>query len=151
MLLGERAPPRIAGFTLVELLVVLVIMGLLLAFIPATLAGISGARIRASARDLVNDLREAHAAALRLDDEIDLSIDLRRMSYRMSGQAAERSLALFDEIEVQAPGTAARQNPIQLRFFPDGSSSGGTIRLRRGGSETVVVVTWASGRAYLVE
>jgi general secretion pathway protein H len=134
------------GFTLVELLVVLVIGALLVVFAPQLASGISAARSRASARDLLNELREAHGAAIRRGDEADLDIDPVEHSYRISGEGGQHVLEGYDHLEIEGVAAVGRQDSYRIRFFSDGSSSGGLIRLRRGGRETVITVDWVSGR-----
>ena len=41
--------------------------------------------------------------------------------------------------------------PVQIRFFPDGSATGGRVRLARDNRQYVVVVDWLTGSVSLEE
>ncbi len=125
---------RNEGFTLLELLVVLAIMGLMLTIsIPFTTGTIERAQLRADARALVSDLRSLRARAIERRETIAVTA-LSENEWRfMPGRAAHR--AVF----VTSAGARA------LIFYPDGTSSGGTFRLGEGGRSVEVSVAWLSG------
>ena len=84
---GER--PSTGGFTLMELLVVLAILGLALVLAMPTLGRMfPGLELRSEAHDLVNLLREARARAIGRNEEVTVVIDLERGALEVGGKVA---------------------------------------------------------------
>lgn len=124
---------RTDGFTLLELLVVLAIMGLMLTVAaPFTVRTVENAQLRADTRELVSDLRALRRRAIDRRETIAVT-SLFENTRRLPGHASYR--ARF----VPAAGSEA------LVFYPDGTSSGGTFRLEEGGRSAEVSVAWLSG------
>lgn len=131
--LSERPRRRQAGFTLLEMLVVLLLLGVATALVaPRLTAG--GARLDGDTRLLASRLAAARDQAVRQGRAVEISLDTR-------GLSQGTSLTLAGEVERGADGVA------RLRFLPDGSASGADIRLRgpRGG-ERAIKVDWLTGR-----
>jgi general secretion pathway protein H len=148
----ESAPSSAAGFTLLEMLVVIVILALATAVAMPILARPSdGVRLRATARDLINALRLTRAMAIARNAEIALTIDVDKRSFV---SAAIRTQSFGPDIAAELifaePERTARSSG-GFRFFPDGSSSGGDVRLRLRGSEAKICVNWLTGEAQLGE
>jgi general secretion pathway protein H len=135
------------GFTLIELLVVLAIMAALIAGIPAVTAGLAGTRLRTASTQLTEVLRGLREEATRRGGTMELVIDLPGRSYTTSAEPARHRLSqVVDTVSFTAtsplrPGAYAR-----IRFFSDGSSTGGTLRLTHGTKVTEIAVDWISGR-----
>lgn len=131
---------RQAGFTLLEMLVVLVLLGLATAMVAPRLSA-GGAALDADARTLAAALEDARWTALRTGRPVTLRLDLDVPGWdggRLPGTAALRVVG----DAALMPGGAA-----QVLFLPDGSASGADIRLtgRRGG-ERAIRVDWLTGR-----
>jgi general secretion pathway protein H len=121
------------GFTLIELMVVIVIMGMV-----AGLVMIHGpwrsARIEmdASARALTGMLRLARSRAIVLGRDVVVTSDA--SWYRVDGGS---------------PWQLPRGEAIsaaKIVFTPDGVSAGGPIVLSSGGERIAVAVNWLTGR-----
>lgn len=143
----ERAG-RASGFTLLELLVVLALLGLLAGVVlpRLTTPGIASAADR-TVRELANALATARNDAIFRNRESRLVLDVARRLYAVDGRASERlpgdlSVTIeASEPEVAGDGTAA------IRFHPDGSSSGGTIVVQSPeGARHALRVNWLTGR-----
>jgi general secretion pathway protein H len=138
---------RPTGFTLVELLVCLAIMTLLLALVPMLLnGGRSAMHLRNAAHDLAAALRETRSAAILRGDVAFFSIDVAHGDYRAGSGTVRR---LPGDIAVALITTEQdRRDPSHgsIRFFADGSSTGGGLRLTRGGSAMTLRVDWLTGR-----
>jgi general secretion pathway protein H len=138
---------RTAGFTLLEMLVVLAVLGLSLAIVvsrgPSRSATVE---LQSVAGRLAQGLRLARGEAIRGNRPIRLVIDTATHSWRIGAgppQALPRQLALSVVAvarEAATPGEAA------IGFQPDGSSSGGRIELRDGASTLLLGVDWLTGR-----
>lgn len=111
------------GFTLLEMLVVLAIMGLLagLAF-PAMNQGVAGAEFRAATAGLELQVRSARAAAIGRGKVVPVTIET-------GGEILRRAPGG----PFRVPKTMQLQLPQNgLRFFRDGTSSGGDVVLVAG-------------------
>ncbi|MFQ5466684.1 MAG: GspH/FimT family pseudopilin [Kiloniellaceae bacterium] len=143
---------RVNGFTLLELLVVLVIMGVMLAAAPAALQRVlPGLGLSAAGREIAATMRAARGQALRDNRETAVVVDTRAKTYGLEGVArhtvdSDFELALVAARSEQLSDTAAR-----IRFYPDGTSTGGRVTLSAKKRKLYVVVDWLTGRARLVE
>jgi general secretion pathway protein H len=117
---GPRGRPRPeAGYTLIEMLVVMGIFGLISAMVfPAWMNPLQRAQLVEAQTALVSNLRLARALALHEDRVVhfDLSDDGR--AYRW-----ERSWVPMP------PTVHVDGRPRSITFFSDGSSSGGQLKL----------------------
>lgn len=136
------------GFSLIELLVVLAIIGLMVAAVPKFIAGSPSVQLRAAADGMVATLRKLHESAIRGQVTTRFALDPRRRTYRLSTAAAAHALpAVVTGIEVTTVAFQPGERIAEILFYPDGSASGGTIRLRHGGLSAGVRVDWLTGRA----
>ena len=137
------------GFTLLELLVTLVLMTLLITVAPALLSGGTTTEMRGAARQLAAALRAARNQAVTRQQEAVLTLDLAQRSFSVSGFPRPRALPDDQGIEVKlytAQSELLDENRGQIRFFPDGSSTGGNIALLDQKVEYRVNVDWLTGR-----
>jgi general secretion pathway protein H len=139
-----------ADFTLIEIMVVLVVLGLT----PATMVGrgrprSAGLEARMVARDLAHALRAARAQAIAADREVDVTLDPGRHSFRIDAGPEHALPAWLGMAVVGLRGT----NPAirAIRFAPDGSASGGTVVLARGREDLRVGVDWLTGRGSVAD
>src|SRR5215470_2274338 len=139
----------VAGFTLLEMLVVLTILGLLVAvampFLPAPSESL---RLRTTARELTSALRFTRASAITRGSELTLAVDVERRTFE-SPVVPLRSFGrdILVQMNVAAP---ERSTPSRggFRFFADGSSTGGELTLRLRAMEERICVNWLTGEAY---
>ena len=147
---GERHST--GGFTLMELLVVLSILGLALVLAMPTLGRLlPGLELRSEAHDFVNVLREARAQAIGRNEEVTVVIDLERGVLEVGGKVALRlSRRISIPVSSGDSSSLALAHP-EIRFFPDGTSTGGRLILAQGGREKHVAVDWLTGAVSLTE
>ncbi|WP_006786689.1 GspH/FimT family pseudopilin [Thiorhodospira sibirica] len=144
------------GFTLIELMVVLLIMGMAAALLaPRFGSALTGLEIKGASRDLASALRYARGRAIASGSPSAVLIDVntreywvadRPRAYRLPSSVALNLLA--GHREWQGEGRAA------IRFYPDGSASGGQIRLAPAGQSAQgdsghhyqIDVHWLTGR-----
>lgn len=142
--------PAMRGFTLVELMVVLVIIALMLGLVATSMSrSISGAESREASRKLVANLRYTRTQAILSKSEQRFMVDLEQRSYTAPGRAP---VQLPEGMEIQL--TTARSELMSdqvgsIRFFPDGGSTGGRVDLLVNGREYVINVAWLTGEASL--
>lgn len=141
------------GYTLMEVLVVLAIVGLVLAAIPL-MAGDRrpGAETRAAAIEVASALRQARSRAVAQFRSEVFILDTEKHSYRIGADGPEKtlpevlSLSLFTaRSELEDEGTG------RIRFFADGSATGGRVTLARDNRQYVVAVDWLTGSVALEE
>lgn len=150
---GSAARRRAGGFTLLEILVVLVIITLLLTVVPPMLSGALGTvKLRAAARDMAAGLGRARSAAINSQKEATLVVDVESRSYRVSGEPKVSQLP--DHVAVKlytAKSELQSDSKGAIRFFPDGSSTGGRVTLSHGDLAYLVDVDWLTGRVRILE
>lgn len=153
------------GFTLVEMLVVLAVMALIIAIVPPFLGGgHSRAELATTTRAIEAALRETRSLAVRQGRTQSFLVDAASGSYRGGDKDRTRHvpsgirLSLFTAADGppasddggDAPAEQKpREAPPAIRFFADGSSTGGGIHLRQGARQSDIVVDWLTGRLSL--
>jgi len=141
------------GFTLLEILIVLVIGVLLVALVPPLLSGMSGAtELRGAARQLAAGLRNARNEAVTRQQEAVLTLDLERRRFGVTGDP--REIALPESVALKlytAQSELLDSATGGIRFFPDGSSTGGAITVSGPKLAYRVNVDWLTGTVAIVE
>lgn len=137
---------RAFGFTLLELLVVLAIVALVSVAIPMALPHLVPAQqLRADSESLAASLREVRAEATVEQGPVSLEVHATERSV----DRGNRGVLWRASREVTVTWNSYGISPT-LRFFPDGSSSGGTILLRFGARQVAVEVSPMTGRIRVV-
>jgi general secretion pathway protein H len=142
-----------SGFTLLEILVVMVIAGLLIALVPPLFSGaVTGTRLKGSVRDLAVVLRETRSKAIIHNAEQRVHLDLETPRYRVGNAVPE---ILPDDVEMAVElVTGARVDEMSqhiVRFFPDGSSSGELITLSGSKRAYHLHINWLTGGITITE
>lgn len=138
---------REAGFTLIELIVVLVILGLLAALVamrgpPAS----HGLALRSVVLEIAAGLRATRQYAITADRPTEYSVDLaRHIAHGADGPAVQLPVGTGITI-VTAAGEVRNVEAADIRFEPDGSSTGGRIVLVDGRHRTEIGISWLTGR-----
>ena len=149
---GTGKRPHADGFTLLELLVVLVILGLTVTLaVPMFARAMPGVEARAAARDAAAMLRAAHSLAIAGNREVTVAVDLDRRTVELAGARSRTigqgiGLGLYTAAEELIDQGAGR-----IRFYPDGTSTGGRLRLSAGERRYDVIVDWISGSVTIDE
>jgi general secretion pathway protein H len=131
--------------------VVLAIAALVLTVIPPLVsAALPGVELKGAARRTLSALRLARETAIRSGGDSALVVDVEGHRLEIPGY---RAIELPRRVDLQleaASGEMLDEQRGAIRFFPDGSSTGGRIILSRGeGMEQrgyQVGVTWLTGR-----
>ncbi len=137
-----------AGLTLIELIAALAIAALIAALAVGTLRwGRPGALTRNAAFDLVAVLRQARAQAQMSSKPHAVNLDLSAKRYAVEPRGASGSIPADMAIVVKtSTAEVVADDRASIRFYPDGSSSGGEIRLSQGLGVQIVRINWLSGR-----
>ena len=146
------APAHSRGFTLLELLIVLTLIGLLLLVVPPAVTSGGGIGLKAAARDVAAGLRRAQSRAIAANQEVAFVLDVNahRYSVGLDGEFAplpdDLTLNLYTARSELLDAAVAT-----IRFYPDGSSTGGEITLSSGTRAYHVAVDWLTGRVSINE
>lgn len=142
-----RSAKPSAGFTLVELLVVMGIMGLVLVVVLNARPKAATTRIAITARAMAAALQLARAHAMASNTETVFRVDTDKLQFGMprSMHALPRGMA----VAMIVADTERVANVGGIRFFPDGQSSGGEIALTLDGRSTRIAVNWLTGEPQL--
>lgn len=140
------------GFTLIEVLVVVAILGLSLALVvgrgPLRSPTLD---VRAAAGQVASALRIARGQAIARNRTVPFVLDVAAGGYRVGDgpvQALPRGLRL--RMTAVADQTAGERIGA-ISFLPDGSSTGGQVALAAGAARLAVGVDWLTGRVSVVD
>lgn len=135
------------GFTLLELLVALAIMGFLLAAaMPLVGGGFQSVSVDAAARALATELRTMRRAAIENAGEIVLAVDPATLQYRVSTDNRVRHFPAGLKLSAGTTLGIRGENSVVFRFFRDGSASGGWMILAGKTRQYRIDIDWLSGR-----
>ncbi|MBK6726181.1 MAG: GspH/FimT family pseudopilin [Xanthomonadales bacterium] len=143
---------RQRGFSLVELVAVLMLIAIVAGTAALSISGsLAGAKIRAAVRDLTAALRQTRGLAIVKGEERSLEIDVEARTYQVPGK---NPVQLPEELQMKLLTAATEQtgdSKGMIRFFPDGSSSGGRVTLTRDRHEWRVEIAWLTGEVRIEE
>ena len=144
-------PSREGGFTLIEILVVLVVLALAGAVIvlrgPARPRGVD---LHATALGIAETLRLARAQAIAGNQPAQVVIDAE--THRLhAASGAIRALPADIALGFAGLAGAVPSPRLVIRFAPDGSSSGGAIDLAAGGRVLRVRAAWLTGQVSVTD
>lgn len=140
------------GFTLLELLAVLMILALVAAFVVPSLGRGAAVEIKAAARSLAAGLRQTRNRALNDNRSATLALDVDKREFQLPGERRVRKLP--ERVEITLYTARSEQLGEQrgaIRFFSDGSSTGGRITLSTDSLRYLVNVDWLTGRVSVME
>lgn len=137
----------VQGFTLIEILIVLTIAGIAMALVAPNLSvGLGSIQLRSAAREIASSLRYSRGRAISRATETEFNINVETNVYQISGK--NKNYTIPGEIRlglVTANSEITGQDSGTIRFFPDGSSTGGGVTLETGNRKRRVDVNWLTG------
>lgn len=140
---------RTQGFTLLEMLVVIMIMAMVM-----TIAGVNGRGngkldIETTGRILQSDLRYIRSMALVANTDTSITIDVANMKYRSQDGLISRTIPQGMDVVLTVNEGDVKGKKGTILFYPDGSSSGGKISLIKSDRKLDVVTSWLNGSVIL--
>ena len=138
---------RQRGFSLLEVLVVIVIIGLSYALLPKMFySGVSGAELRSNVRAVATGLRLARDAAINTRREAVLTLDLDQRSFTVQNDTRVHKLNEALDVKLYTSQADLITEKVgAIRFYPDGSSNGGRVTMAAGERAFEVDVDWLTG------
>jgi len=141
-------PPRARpshGVSLIEVLLVVGLLALALSLFSGMLGGgLDGIRLRNASKELAAQLRYTRSAAIHTGEAQVLALDVDaahwRTGRRQGDLPGKPTLDVLTAAQEQVQDGEAR-----FRFFPDGSSTGGSITLSKGKASWRIDVLWLTG------
>lgn len=144
---NEMNCDRNRGFSLLELLVVVLVLGLVLAVAyPSLSRATSTLHLRSAARDVLNSFRYARERAVAEQKTMVVTVDREKRTLRLSNDLGDggRTYTLPNDVQIRrltAGGDEAVENSLTIRFLPNGSAEKAEIALGVDAGRTLRVIT----------
>jgi general secretion pathway protein H len=141
-----------SGFSLIELVAVLALSVIVVSAMAFSLSrGLASTKVKSASRDLAAALRYTRGQAILQREERALEVDVEARTYSAPGKATVKLPEDMRMVLRTARQEITQETAGRIRFFPDGSSTGGFVRLLAGQREWLVNVTWLTGEISLEE
>jgi len=144
---------RARGFTLLEMLLVLALGVAIYAILLSIPFGkASAADLKAAAREVASELRTAQSTAMATRRDAVLTLDMDSREMIATGEREARRLPSNIDLKLYTAQTeVASDRRGSIRFYPDGSSTGGRVTVMSGERKYLVDVDWLTGRVAINE
>jgi general secretion pathway protein H len=140
---------RKSGFSLIEVMAVMLIIALVASIVVTITPGTGRARLKALTLEIAALLRRERLGAILTGRDRGVSLDGDRRTLVADGGGA---IAVPPDVTVDVLGVNELWSGrlAVVRFHPDGASSGAVLRLSREGAEYEVRVNWYTGGVAIV-
>jgi general secretion pathway protein H len=133
---------------MIELLLVLVLLVLAYGIATPVVANLSSAGgVKSSARTIASTLKRARNAAIAGRQETALTFDLETRTLTLAGEP--KPIRLPPKVDLQlytVQQELTSEKVAAIRFYPDGSSTGGRVTVGKDKGRFEVDVDWLTGR-----
>ncbi len=148
----NRFPNKQGGFTLIEVIVVMVMIAVLAGMVASGMTdSLRKSKIRAVSKNLVSAMRYTRGQAVVKHEQKTISFNVKDKTY----QAPRKKVVhIPDEIDINvytADSEVADETTGSIRFFSDGSSTGGWVKLTHKNKIWKINVNWLTGEISMIE
>ena len=133
-----------SGFTLIEMLAVIVLIAIAVSVAAVSLHGRSRGQLVAAAQTVAAGLRDTRTRAMATGKPQWFTLDLRAHTFTVPGRSP-RGLPPQATVHATSPASDAGPGVARIGYFPDGSSSGGHVTLTKARRASRVDVDWLTG------
>ena len=140
------SPSANAGFTLIEISIVVAVLGILaMIAVPQVTGLIGGYRLNGAARLVLGDLQNARMTAIQQNRPIQVTFSATGYSFAQ----ADTNVTIFSRNLTQDyPGTTLSNSGGTMTLAPTGMTAGSTVTLT-GGAATRTITVSTTGRMLL--
>lgn len=152
---GQNAAAHrsLQGFTLLEMLLVLTLAAALMTLVVPNFGPLlARAQLYSATRDVASALRHVRGQALVRGRSTEFELAVDEHWYRISGRKKPYSLPKNIGLGLYtAESETVDEGMGRIRFFADGSSTGGKVTLRSDSAKREVTVNWLTGEVVVRE
>jgi general secretion pathway protein H len=133
---------------MLELMLVLVLLVIAYGIATPVISNLGGAGdLKASARTVASALKRTRSAAIAARKETPLTFDLESRTLTLAGDPKPVQLPAKLEIQLYTVQQELTSEKVAaIRFYPDGSSTGGRVTLGKDERRFEIDVDWLTGR-----
>ncbi len=140
------------GFSLLEILVVMTFIAVIAGFVSSSMTkNLKKTKLRSVSKNLVSALRYTRGQAVIKHEEKTITFNVKEKNYKAP---RKKTVVIPDEIDINvytADSEVADEDTGSIRFFSDGSSTGGWVKLIYGNKIWKINVNWLTGEISMVE
>ena len=135
-----------AGFSLIELMMVMMLVVALFGLVGASISrSLKGAELRNEVREVIAGMRHTRGQAIVKRTETVFLVDADARTWQAVGREPEPLPDGLDITLTTARSELTGENAGGIRFYPDGSSTGGSVLLSVDERKWYVTVGWLTG------
>lgn len=141
------------GFSLIELLIALLLLIAALTLAPPFFnKGISSAEFKSSVRLVAAGLRSAQSQAIARNQEKLFIMDVEKRQFSLGTELPPTKLPSSLTLKMKtAESEQISESEGGIRFFPDGSSTGGAITVTSDAAALSLSIDWITGKVTIHE
>lgn len=140
------------GFSLIEILVVMVFIAVMAGIVSSSMTkSLKNTKLRAASKNLVSALRYTRGQAVVKHEEKTMTFNVEKKTYKAPRKKMVQIPKEMEMYVYTADSEVADKITGSIRFFSDGSSTGGWVKLVLGKKIWKVNVNWLTGEISVVE
>lgn len=147
--MSTRAEDGDVGFSLIEVIAAMTVLALLAVAMSASLrTSRPAAQLARTGGTIATALKDARSSAVRTSRSVVVAIDLDKRLISRSDLPGGRPISIGDGMHlaaITAESETAQRGLVGIRFFPNGSSTGGAVSLTQRERALRIEVNWFTG------
>ena len=135
---------------MLELMVVLVILMLAYSLASPVIGNFGSGDVRGAARTIAAALKRARNDAISSRQEVPLTFNLEERTLALKSEP--KPIKLPEKLDLQlytVEKERSTEKVAAVRFYPDGSSTGGRVTVGQGERKFEVDIDWLTGRIHI--